>query len=101
MTVPGATTFTAEQTAMAQNLGIDLSKIDWTKIRDLIVLIISIFSSQPTAKAAKLAGCPDDQSDTCCACMEAGTLALQAAQKSFECAGACCTKPSARPTAKP
>jgi hypothetical protein len=99
---------TAEQQAKAKALvgSIDWTKIDWTKIVALIQMLIAIFgpSVVPTPgptpapmhaaalrQLAKDAGCPDHAVDLCCACMQAGTLALQAAETSFACCQTSCT----------
>lgn len=77
---------TSEQSAQAHALGFDLSKIDWTKVVQMIQLLIAIFGGVADKKAAvKAVGCPEDLCDCCVECYNAGNLALQAAQKSFGC----------------
>ncbi len=56
---------TAEHEALAKSLGIDLSKIDWTKVGALIQLLIQIFLTQKAQASAalKAKGCPDAHCD--------------------------------------
>ncbi len=56
---------TAEQVAQAKSLGIDLSKIDWTKIVAIIQLLVQLFAAQQQQlkASAKAAGCADEHAD--------------------------------------
>ncbi len=57
---------TAEQANQAKQLGIDLSKIDWTKIAALIQLLLSLFAAQKQDVKAALkakAGCDDPHAE--------------------------------------
>jgi hypothetical protein len=77
---------TAEQQTQAKALGIDLSKIDWTKVAAIIQLLISLFSAQKqqATAALKAKGCDDG----CCQLMtDAIDHNLQAAQ---DCVNCCC-----------
>src|ERR1051325_5514984 len=92
---------TQTQQDKAKALGCDPSKaIDWTKLLswiEAVVQFLSSFHPTPTPGPApmtaspdlrshlKSMGCPDDQVDHCCACMQAASLALQSAQVSMTC----------------
>lgn len=96
---------TAAQQAQAKALGIDLGKIDWGKVLQLIQFLVQLFG-QPTPAPApgpmlaaagpdrkallKAAGCSDDECDHACACLDAACLALQSAQLSLTCCNDCC-----------
>ncbi len=76
----------AEQVAQAKALGIDLSKIDWTKIVAIIQLLIQLFAAQkPQVTAAlKAKGCPDAQ---CELMHDAICHSLHAADDCVQCCG--------------
>ncbi len=78
---------TTEQANQAKQLGIDLSKIDWTKVIGIIQLLIALFAAQKqqaTADIKAKVGCDDAHA----ALMhEAICLNLQAADTCVQC---CC-----------
>lgn len=79
--------FTTEQTAKATALGIDLTKIDWTKVADIIKFILDILAgTTPKVTKAVGVGCCDHMA--CCkATLES---ALKTAQLSLAHYDACC-----------
>jgi hypothetical protein len=94
----------AQHQQKAAALGIDLSKIDWQNLIQNFAALVSIlaqlfrqtppvlgFDRQAARAQLKAAGCPDDQCDPCCHCLEAAFLAMQSAQLSLECAEHCAT----------
>lgn len=86
---------TAEHKALAEKLGIDISKIDWAKWIQFLQLILSFFQGHQNNKTAmkatlKAAGCPDEDCDHVCLCCEAACHALQSAELSLQCCGDCC-----------
>lgn len=70
-------------------LGIDLSKIDWTKVISIFQLILSLFSQpQPTHARAAKAGCESQHA----AMMAAAAKSLEVTQACLECAESCCVE---------
>lgn len=62
--------------AMAAAMGIDLSKIDWAKVAQIVQFVINILSGLPHPVQGTRAGCEDE----CRCCAEAACHSLQAAQ---------------------
>lgn len=79
-----------EHQAAAAHFGIDLSKIDWTKVLQVVQFLINLFAQQPHTKTLKDAGCPDDDNACGCHCLEAAVKALEAARLSLTCCQDCC-----------
>jgi hypothetical protein len=87
-----APALTAEHKAMAASLGIDLSKVPWGRLLQVIQLVITILQSQPQQMtAAAQDGCEDH----CEKCLDAAALALQSAHTSLDCACGMCETPAA------
>ncbi len=77
---------TAEQMNQVKQLGLDWTKIDWTKVAAILQLLMQLFlAKQQDVKAAlKAAGCPDTQCDLMCQAIQHN---LDAANCCVEC---CC-----------
>jgi hypothetical protein len=83
--------------------GLNLPNINWAAILQIIQAIIGLFQPAPPAptplpaqkdQARKAllaqAGCPPDDEDHCCACMEAAELAMESAMVSINHCDQCC-----------
>jgi hypothetical protein len=87
-----APALSAEHKALAQRAGIDLSRLDFAKIAQLIQLLLAIFGQASTPAQLTAAGvkAQDGCEDHCCSCLEAAGLALESAQTSLDCAQGMC-----------
>lgn len=77
-----------EHLAMAKQLGIDITKIDWNKVAAFIQMIIDLFQTLP--KEQLRAGCPSDDCNACDCCLEAARHAILSAHISMECCAGFC-----------
>jgi hypothetical protein len=87
-----APALSAEHKALAERAGIDLSRLDFAKIAQLIQLLLAIFGQVSTPAQLTAAGvkAQDGCEDHCCGCLEAAGLALESARTSLDCAQGMC-----------
>jgi hypothetical protein len=91
-----APALSAERKALAQKAGIDVSKIDFAKVAQLIQLLLAIFGQVSTPAQLTAAGVKAQEGceDHCCCCLEAAGLALESAQTSLDCCQGMCETPA-------
>jgi hypothetical protein len=73
----------AELERKAQEMGIDLSKIDWQQMLTILLTILQAFKNPKQAVASS--GIPAEHHDTCTLCCEGAAHALEAARCCLEC----------------
>lgn len=80
-----------DKQATAKALGIDLTKIDWAKVLQVVEFVLQLLATHQDKKAALAAvGCPDDKIDLCCEMCNCGNLSIEAAKKAFNCCHSMC-----------